>query len=711
MLAGALLLSVIDTSLALIRFDGSFRVFDAVLLLALSDIHNMLAAAVVFFVMLVPVRMSLEWLQMRTGKGIRTIAGMSAGGFYIVSVLLMLLPWIVVAALWGLFIERIMADPVIEFPEIPIMLGAFLLLPVLLVSSIFLSRIVFYASGKDIHEDKRSSTLFRGVILLVAGIFMALSLRYNIGPLDRVAVNALVMTSAYILVMQSLHDVGIIAEINRARKRKAGIILLLLHFLLMTTAVLSNAHRPRRLLNEWTLFSVKLVHAADVWFDLDSDGYRGHWAGGPDCDDTDPRVNPDGREIPHNGVDENCTRGDLTEDRVLRRPCGTVFYPQNVRKTVLLSIDALRADMLCVGQKNSRKCNMPNVSRFLEKGTYFSRAYSTSNYTAHSVSSILSGMHVSRMRRWQKARSLYTIAFPFSLPVMLKSAGIFTAHAVTFGMPSPIADSWDSRIIESKPGLVRALARKEVVDAPVLSTLSVDILRREILSDRKYMLWIHSTDLHAPYTLPDVNPSIWRDYRTDYEGLVKFVDSSMAPLLDLLSSPDFRDVAVIFFADHGEELGRRPARGHGMYLYDTSIRVPLGIVAPGFDSRIVDKPVSLVDLAPTVLSIFGLPLDPRLDGKSLIMTRVNREEEYVFAETRQFSTNTKMALVHGRYKIIRDLNHGYEELYDLKDDPREHHDIADENTRKTAEMSERLDLLLESFAFTRRTCSPHRERS
>jgi hypothetical protein len=105
-----------------------------------------------------------------------------------------------------------------------------------------------------------------------------------------------------------------------------------------------------------------------------------------------------------------------------------------------------------------------------------------------------------------------------------------------------------------------------------------------------------------------------------YNGEVATVDAELRKLFEQLGHRGFLDRAIIVLvADHGEEFREHGGMGHGSSLYNELIRIPLIIVAPGYEGgRTVDENVSLVDVAPTLLDLAGLSPEPRFEGRSLV---------------------------------------------------------------------------------------------
>jgi arylsulfatase A-like enzyme len=83
---------------------------------------------------------------------------------------------------------------------------------------------------------------------------------------------------------------------------------------------------------------------------------------------------------------------------------------------------------------------------------------------------------------------------------------------------------------------------------------------------------------------------------------------------------------VLFTSDHGEEFHEHGGIVHGQSLYEELVRVPLIVLAPAIDGgRVVRQPVSLLDLAPTLLELLGLTPEPRFEGRSLAPLLQGRE--------------------------------------------------------------------------------------
>jgi arylsulfatase A-like enzyme len=195
------------------------------------------------------------------------------------------------------------------------------------------------------------------------------------------------------------------------------------------------------------------------------------------------------------------------------------------------------------------------------------------------------------------------------------------------------------------------------------------------------------------------------EIRALYAKEVEFVDRQIGVLLRELDRRNRLDRSlVIFTSDHGEGLGDHRHVGHISQLYDTLIRVPLLFVFPGRlpEGVVVDDRVSLIDVAPTIADLLGIPAIPGGRGSSLttLMTGESMPARPVIAETfRPESYSDKRAIISDGYKYIHSRrDHEWEELYDIVNDPEELTDLSKRLPERMAELREQLDRELETGA-------------
>jgi arylsulfatase A-like enzyme len=143
------------------------------------------------------------------------------------------------------------------------------------------------------------------------------------------------------------------------------------------------------------------------------------------------------------------------------------------------------------------------------------------------------------------------------------------------------------------------------------------------------------------------------------------------------------DQRTIYFVvgDHGEAFGEHEGNvAHAMFLYEENVRIPFFVAAPGRLRGVRRAPqlASLLDLAPTTLALAGLRDDGHREGRSLLPAT---------ARLQRFTTDqgvSQSGLRDGRWKLVRDLESGRTELYDLARDPAERSDLATRDPARVA---------------------------
>lgn len=176
--------------------------------------------------------------------------------------------------------------------------------------------------------------------------------------------------------------------------------------------------------------------------------------------------------------------------------------------------------------------------------------------------------------------------------------------------------------------------------------------------------------------LADLPDRIVHRARAGYYGLITQIDHQLGRVVDAIPS----DTVVLFTADHGEMLGDHQ-HWRKTYAYEGSARIPFIVSRPDdSDGAVVDAPVGLTDVAPTVLDAAGMAVPEVMDGRSVLSLRDGdsaRRSAYHGEHGPCYAdTNACQFLVDERWKYIWNPVTGSELLFDLENDPGETSDLS-----------------------------------
>jgi len=194
-----------------------------------------------------------------------------------------------------------------------------------------------------------------------------------------------------------------------------------------------------------------------------------------------------------------------------------------------------------------------------------------------------------------------------------------------------------------------------------------------------------------------------RQLQASYYAMIEQLDHEFGRLLDALeASGQANNTVIVFTSDHGESLGDHGLLLKGCRFMEGLVRVPLIIAWPGqFKAgQRSDEFVELLDVAPTLTEAAGLEIPWYNQGQSLTNvlkghTSKHRDSvrtEFFGAINYPDQTHATMYR-HGRWKLVSYHGKNLFELYDLEQDPWEHHDLSESADHKDV----LLRLLSESF--------------
>ncbi len=402
--------------------------------------------------------------------------------------------------------------------------------------------------------------------------------------------------------------------------------------------------------------------------------------------------------------------------------------PSRRPNVILFSVDSLRPDHLgCYGY--SRETS-PAIDRLAGEGTLFESAISSTSWTLPAHAALLTGLpdrvhgtdrdeHPLDESRQTLAESLrgagYHTAGFFSGPFLDPSFGLsqgfdryedctaFGAELARRLAESPLADP------RTEPGALANLGASRVgyedvtnarVESAVLAWLAG-------APPEPFFLFVHFWDVHYDYIPPPPydtmfdphyegpvdgrqlrhaaeRPQGWNDRDVDhlralYDGEIRWTDDTIGRITTALEKDRLLDRSILVLtADHGEAFYEHGRFGHRWTVYREEIAIPLVMRFPGNvpARRRVREAVSIVDVAPTILDLAGLPPLPGALGRTLVplLRGATFPADTLVAELVVPGRDAHLlALQRPAWKAIIDLTRteGNLGVFDLRSDPNE----------------------------------------
>jgi arylsulfatase A-like enzyme/Flp pilus assembly protein TadD len=370
---------------------------------------------------------------------------------------------------------------------------------------------------------------------------------------------------------------------------------------------------------------------------------------------------------------------------------------------VLFTLDTLRADHLgCYGYEAAET---PHLDTIAAGGVRFSDAVTAFPVTLPAHCTIMTGKYPPA--HGVRDNGTYRLISQHqTLAERLQAAGYATAAVIgafvldrRYGLDQGF-DVYDDKItmqyrIRGEPEPANPQRPANVVVDAAIRWLEAHRSQR---AGRPFFLWIHLFDPHTPYTPPE--PFQTRYAANPYDGEVAFTDQQVGRFLAALRQRELLDrTLVVAVGDHGEGLGDHGELEHGLLIYGATMRVPLIFHAPAIipPGRVVDdRVVGTVDIAPTILDLLGL--DPiECDGSSLVRS-TSTADRVLYLETLYPKLRRGWSPLHG----LRRHNDKYilaptPEYYDLRTDPGEIRNLADDRPSAANALAARLREVMSAF--------------
>lgn len=341
---------------------------------------------------------------------------------------------------------------------------------------------------------------------------------------------------------------------------------------------------------------------------------------------------------------------------------------------VTVSLESTAAQYLAL--YGSEREAMPNLSALARHALVFEKAYAVYPESIKGLFSILCSEYPAFNSRPEE----YAGSGCRSVAAVFGDAGYRTAmfHSGRFGYlgMESIVQNRGYQTLEDAGDIGGNYKSSFGVDEPATVTRMlawVDALPR----GQRFFLSYLPIAGHHPYPTPASGPFAVTSEVDQYRNALHYGDVSLGKLMEGLRARGLeRNTIWIVYGDHGEAFYQhRGNYGHTFFLYEENVHVPLIVAAPGLmeGQERVRKVVSLVDVAPTILDVAGIPQPKSYQGRTMLGSS---------PQMALFFTDYSLGLMglrDERWKFIYEIGSGRTELFDLDRDPGERNNLAVEN--------------------------------
>jgi len=399
---------------------------------------------------------------------------------------------------------------------------------------------------------------------------------------------------------------------------------------------------------------------------------------------------------------------------------------------ILIVVDTLRADRL--GVYGYRRNTAPALSSLARSAAVFERAYATSPWTLPTMGSLYTGL----LPAQHGAGAVLTVGEKVLYGQLRPEPPTIGEALLAFGYPTHAVAGNPN--LHARFGVARGFASYDYEAG------GMDHLRRaDVIVDRAlawiaerhgapFFLLVHIFDPHMNYDPPaatrgrftaalpagrcslpfaetlrlraglQLTDDEQRFVGAAYDEEIAFVDEQMARFAaGLRALGVWQRAVVVFTADHGEELWDHGGFEHGHTMYDELLRVPLLVWGPGVRPGRIRTPVSLADVAPTLLDALGAPPLPGTAGISLwplLRARRPPAARPLVAESPRYGPRAA-AIIRWPHKLIADVDANNVRLFDLAADPGERRELKTSHAATAAALRAELDRHIASSTRTR----------
>jgi choline-sulfatase len=357
---------------------------------------------------------------------------------------------------------------------------------------------------------------------------------------------------------------------------------------------------------------------------------------------------------------------------------------------ILITLDSIRADRM--GFLGSKAGLTSNLDRLARQSMVFEQAYSQTPLTVVSHATILSGTYPQTHRATEfGARLAPTLPF---IPDLLQVRGYQTAAfvgTIALDPKNGLASGFDRGFTLYDAGFRPPQRGLEKTSADRAAAQVVARANAWLARDLKqpFFVWVQLNDPQSASASP-------------YNAAVAAADAAVGKLIAALRTAKLYDDGLIMIAsDHGQSLGAHGEETHGVFLYDETVHVPLLLKFPQNQNagKRVTARARLVDVAPTILEIAGVPIPSQMQGQSLLRIAKANADQPVYSISnfpqQAFGWSSLESWRAGKYLYIKAPK---PELYDLAADPGATHNLAQTSKATLETIAGQLDAFDRRFS-------------
>ncbi len=353
---------------------------------------------------------------------------------------------------------------------------------------------------------------------------------------------------------------------------------------------------------------------------------------------------------------------------------------------IVIVVDSLRLDVA----SGKYAAELPAMDALRRESIEFTQARTPASGTIWTISTLSSARYYSELYWTVKPGGVTSRVYPHEdtsprFPEILSRAGVTTVSVTD--MPDVMNDY----------GVVRGFSeQKGMRTSKSVLTSAIERLRRQ--GPGPLFMYVHCLEAHAPYDRAGTIGTPFQRYLRE----LQLVDRDLELLRRALDETKLAERTTIFLtADHGEAFGEHGSYYHASTLYDELVRVPFWAHVPGVAPRVVSDDISLIDVGPTVLDLFGQVTPKSFMGQSLVP--LLRAEAATLTRPIAMETGRflQAMLFPDHFKVIRDRRRGTLELYDLTKDPGERNNLFDDPGVDSEARLERLSTFFSAHTLRR----------